>query len=215
MFRQALLLLGAIVLIAAIHHRPSVCQAADELKAVPPAKAEGKQPNELDFFDIEDPSPANSGMDTMTGNEAPSKPDDKILAKPVERAARAIAAALVWLANHQAADGSWSLHDYAKLCKDKTCTGQSDISSDAGATALGLLPFLAAGQTHKSKGPYKELILKSVKWLIKHQQPDGNLAKGSTQMMYGHGLATIALSEAYGLTGDKESAGGPRAVAFI
>ena len=97
MFRQALLLLGAIVLIAAIHHRPSVCQAADELKAVPPAKAEGKQPNELDFFDIEDPSPANSGMDTMTGNEAPSKPDDKILAKPVERAARAIAAALFGL----------------------------------------------------------------------------------------------------------------------
>ena len=69
---------------------------------------------------------------------------------------------------------------------------------------MGLLPFLAAGQTHKSKGPYKEHILKGIEWLIAHQQPDGNLAKGAQQMMYSHGLATIALSEAYGLSGDKQ-----------
>ena len=37
--------------------------------------------------------------------------------KPVEHA---VNAALVWLANHQLADGSWSLHDYTKRCKDKT-----------------------------------------------------------------------------------------------
>jgi hypothetical protein len=122
----------------------------------------------------------------------------------VNRTERCVTAALVWLANHQAADGSWSLKDYNRRCFDNTCTGQSTISSDAGATALGLLPFLAAGQTHKSKGPYKEYIRKGVEWLIRHQQPDGNLAKGSTQMMYGHGLATIALSETYGLSGDKQ-----------
>ena len=69
---------------------------------------------------------------------------------------------------------------------------------------MGLLPFLAAGQTHKSKGPYKDHVLKGVQWLIRQQQPDGNLAKGAVQMMYSHGLATIALCEAYGLTGDKE-----------
>src|SRR5208337_199370 len=87
-------------------------------------------------------------------------------------------------------------------CVDKTCTGAGKVPADAGGTAMGLLPFLAAGQTHKSKGHYKEHILKGIDWLIKHQQADGNLAKGAQQMMYSHGLATIALSEAYGLTGD-------------
>ncbi len=36
-----------------------------------------------------------------------------------------------------------------------------------------------------------------------HQKPDGDLANGCPQTMYSHGLATIALCEAYGLTGDK------------
>ena len=41
--------------------------------------------------------------------------------------------------------------------------------------------FLAAGQTHKSNGPYKDHILKGVQWLIQHQQPDDFiLATGKT-----------------------------------
>ncbi len=121
-----------------------------------------------------------------------------------KRSERAVNAALVWLANHQLPDGSWSLQHYTERCTDKTCSGTGEISADAGATAMGLLPFLAAGQTHKAKGPYKEHVRKGLAWLILHQQPDGNLAKGAAQMMYSHGLATIALCEAYGLTGDKE-----------
>ena len=117
---------------------------------------------------------------------------------------RAVQAALVWLANHQMLDGSWSLQDYTKRCKDKTCTGPCSITADSGATAMGLLPFLAAGLTHKSKGPYKEHVFKGIAWLLRHQQPDGNLAKNAQQMMYSHGLATIALSEAYGLSGDRQ-----------
>lgn len=82
---------------------------------------------------------------------------------------------------------------------------------------MGLLPFLAAGQTHKSRGPYKECISKGIDWLVRNQQPNGNLAKGAHQMMYSHGLATIALSEAYGLTGDRQVVGqaAQRAVDFI
>ncbi len=117
---------------------------------------------------------------------------------------RAVNAALVWLANHQDYDGHWSLQHYTHECKDKTCSGEGELSADAGATAMGLLPFLAAGQTHKAKCPYKEHVHKAVQWLIAHQQSDGNLAQGAVQMMYSHGLATIALCEAYGLTGDKQ-----------
>ena len=117
---------------------------------------------------------------------------------------RAVNAALVWLANHQDYDGHWSLQHYTHECKDKTCSGEAELSADAGATAMGLLPFLAAGQTHKGKGVYREHVRRGIQWLISHQLSDGNLAKGAVQMMYSHGLATIALCEAYGLTGDKQ-----------
>ena len=115
----------------------------------------------------------------------------------------AVNAALVWLANHQFYDGHWSLQHYVDNCKDKSCSGTGEVPADAGATAMGLLPFLATGETHLAKGPYKEHIRRGIDWLIRNQQPDGNLAKGAVQMMYSHGLATIALSEAYGLSGDR------------
>ena len=133
---------------------------------------------------------------------------------------RAVTVALIWLAKHQNfyGDGSWSLENYMANCKpgDKSCTGPGSVNADAGATAMGLLPFLAAGQTHKSKGPYKEHITKGIDWLLRNQQPDGNLAKGAQQMMYSHGLATIALSEAYGVSGDKKvGQAAQKAVDFI
>ncbi|MGA2063870.1 MAG: prenyltransferase/squalene oxidase repeat-containing protein [Thermoguttaceae bacterium] len=116
---------------------------------------------------------------------------------------RAVTGALIWLANHQMADGSWNLQKYTSRCKDGTCTGPGMVTADAGATAMGLLPFLAAGHTHKTKGPYRENIAAGVNWLIKHQEANGNLAKNCVQPMYSHGLATIALCEAYGMSGDR------------
>jgi hypothetical protein len=113
---------------------------------------------------------------------------------------RAVAAALNWLARHQRPDGSWSL-DHLGRCKGGGCTGPGNAGSDSGATALALLPFLAAGQTHQSKGPYQKNIAGGLNWLIKNQKPDGDLSNGGSQM-YSHGLATIALCEAYGMTQD-------------
>ena len=40
-------------------------------------------------------------------------------------------------------------------------------------------------------------------WLVRHQERDGNLAKDCGSPMYSHGLATIALCEAFGLSGDR------------
>ena len=117
---------------------------------------------------------------------------------------RAVTGALVWLARHQSADGSWSIRQYANRCTDKTCTGISMGEADkgnSGATALGLLPFLAAGQTHKTRGAYRANIAAGVNWLVKNQKPDGDLQCGAT--MYSHGLATVALCESYGMTGDR------------
>jgi hypothetical protein len=66
---------------------------------------------------------------------------------------------------------------------------------------MGLLPFLAAGQTHQSKGPYQRNIQAGIHWLLGAQKPNGDLRAGSS--MYSHGLASIALCECYGMTGDK------------
>jgi hypothetical protein len=129
---------------------------------------------------------------------------------------RAVAAALNWLARHQGPDGNWSLSGYTKMCKDGSCAGKAQADSDSAATAMALLPFLAAGQTHKSKGPYKKNIYAGLYWLIRNQSTDGDLSAKSPQRMYTHGLATICLCEAYGLSGDT-TVGGPaqQAINFI
>jgi hypothetical protein len=65
-----------------------------------------------------------------------------------------------------------------------------------------LLPFLAANHTHKT-GPHRNIVKKALEWMISNQQSNGCLlAKGDMQEMYSHGLATIVLCEAYGLTKD-------------
>jgi hypothetical protein len=118
---------------------------------------------------------------------------------------RAVAAALSWLARHQNKDGSWSIElSVAKRnrCKDGTCTGAGHTSADAAATALGVLPFLGAGETHQGKGPYQKTVARGVQWLLQNQKPDGDLSTGGQHQMYSHGLATIALCEAYGMTQD-------------
>jgi hypothetical protein len=126
----------------------------------------------------------------------------------------AIVYALHWLARHQLHDGNWSLQHYADRCKDATCTGPGAVESEVAATALGTLPFLAAGQTHLSRGTYQKTVATAIGWLLRHQKADGDLREGST--MYAHALATITLCEACGMTGDRAVGyAAQRAVTFI
>ena len=114
---------------------------------------------------------------------------------------QAVAAALHWLYRHQRSDGSWTLDGFKTRCTDASCSGVGSTKADSGATALALLPFLAAGQSHQIKGPYRDTIYRGLYWLMQHQRPDGNLAQGSS--MYAHGLATITLCEVFGLSHDQ------------
>ncbi len=139
-------------------------------------------------------------------------------ARPVTRheLEAAAAAAINWLGRHQFADGHWSFKDYTKLCKDDTCTGPGTQESLSAATALGLLPLLAGGQTHTKDGPYKNHMARGIDWLVKHQKPDGDLSAGATQQMYSHGFAAIALCETYSITKDTAlAAPAQRAIDFI
>jgi hypothetical protein len=129
---------------------------------------------------------------------------------------RAVAGALNWLARHQLSNGSWSLGEFSNRCKGEKCSGRGHVRSDAAGTALGLLPFLAAGQTQSSEGPYKAHIERGVNWMVKNQKADGDLTPGSEQQMYSHGLAAIALCEDYGLTNDsKVRVAAQNAIRFI
>jgi hypothetical protein len=125
---------------------------------------------------------------------------------------------LVWLAQHQNQDGSWSFHDFHKNCKGKhpNCSGAGGEHSNCAATGMALLPFLAAGHTHMS-GEYKKTVSRAIKWMTTTQKENGDLlAKGDRQHMYSHGIATIALCEAYGMTQDpKLEKPARRAIDFI
>ncbi|MCE9548390.1 MAG: hypothetical protein K8T25_23190 [Planctomycetia bacterium] len=123
-------------------------------------------------------------------------------------------AALNWIARHQSADGSWSLDKFDRQCHLSHCDGGGNVQSDAAATALALLPFLAHGMTHlppNSDSPpeqakyqlqYQQTVRRGLMWLLAHQQRSGDLSAGTSAVMYTHGLATIALCEAYGMTRD-------------
>jgi hypothetical protein len=125
-----------------------------------------------------------------------------------------VAKGLQWLALHQAPNGGWSLDQFqlharktlsdTKPYNDARATGKGMRNDTAGA-AFGLLPFLAAGITHKpsvGKKSKDDIYVKTVRsalnYLLSKQNKDGSFPDG----MYAHGLATIAVCEAYGLTSD-------------
>ena len=120
---------------------------------------------------------------------------------------RAVRAALLWLVANQHADGRWlaAAHGAGRetraLGQDRQGAGQK---ADTGITGLALLAFLAAGQTHL-EGEHRESIQRGMEFLLASQNEDGNLA-GEAELfarMYCHGICSLALSEAYALTGDR------------
>ena len=112
----------------------------------------------------------------------------------------AVASGLKWLAQHQAPDGHWSIDGFPQHGKCR-CTGTGSINNDIAGTALGLLPFLGAGKTHRRSddNPYQRTVDKGLKYLASRQNAKGYFGGGS---YYAQGLATIAVCEAYGLTSD-------------
>ncbi len=104
----------------------------------------------------------------------------------------AVVAGLKWLARNQSRDGHWALDGNFK---------DRGTANDVAGTAFGLLPLLGAGKTHKAapQNPFDKPIEKALLFLIRKQdRKTGNFGGG----MYAHGLAAIAMCEAYGLTQD-------------
>jgi hypothetical protein len=112
----------------------------------------------------------------------------------------AVERGLAWLALHQARDGSWRF-DLSDCRCDGGCRNPGTVASTTAATGLALLPFLGAGHTHL-EGRHRDTVTRGLYYLMSRQQPTprgGDLSEGT---MYGHGVATLALAEALGMTRD-------------
>jgi hypothetical protein len=112
----------------------------------------------------------------------------------------AVERGLAWLARHQAADGSWRF-DLSQCRCDGSCSQPGTIGSTTASTGIALLPFLGAGNT-QAEGPYQETVARGLYYLLGRMRPTargGDLCEGT---MYGQGVATLALAEAYGMTRD-------------
>ncbi len=119
----------------------------------------------------------------------------------------AVALALRWLANHQSRDGGWKFDHRQGACQGK-CDHAGTVDARIGATAMALLPFLGAGQTHK-EGKYKKNVQAGLAFLIRSAKPKGQMADltDTGGRMYSHGLAAITLCEAYAMTRDPQLVG--------
>jgi len=123
----------------------------------------------------------------------------------------AVAAGLKWLALHQAPDGHWSLGECNQHAREQplpqgktfkcNCTGLGTYNNDVAGTSLALLPFLAAGISHKptkQKPDYSRTVLGGLQYILTKQGKDGAF----TPVSYGHAMASIAVCNAYRLSAD-------------
>jgi hypothetical protein len=132
-----------------------------------------------------------------------------------EDSEEAVERGLQWLARNQYPDGHWSIDDFPGETSESL--GEGSFVSNSAATGLSLLAFLGAGYTHQS-GKHQEVVSRGMKWLVEHQKPDGDLFADETEFVwfYSHGIASIALCEAYGLTKDPDlKAPAQKALDFI
>ncbi|HEV3021977.1 MAG TPA: squalene--hopene cyclase, partial [Pirellulales bacterium] len=121
---------------------------------------------------------------------------------------KAVKAALQWLATHQDADGRWDASQF-EAGKERKVLGQdragAGAEADTGVSGLALLAFLGAGHTHL-EGEYAQVVENGLSFLLASQHPDDGHIGGAAEhfaFMYCHGMATLALGEAYAMTHDE------------
>lgn len=117
---------------------------------------------------------------------------------------RAVDKSLAYLAGIQAEDGRWDLSEHGGA-------GNHDMA----ATGIALLVFYGRGERHDQDCQYRDTVRKGIDWLIGQQgKADGDLRGLNPRGdMYDHGIAGLALVEAYGVTQDRKLL--PRAQAAV
>ena len=134
-------------------------------------------------------SPAQGA--TIRKQELPASQQQVLSAQGLRAAERG----LKFLAKHQLEDGSWPGDVGYKLEDGYRVWNQS--SAHVGVTALAGMAFLAGGHV-PGRGPYGEVVEKSVDFILKQVRHDGYITANETRM-YSHAFATLYLAEVYGM----------------
>lgn len=130
----------------------------------------------------------------------------------------AVELGLQWLAAHQWPDGGWRFNLEANPNCEGACHDSGFVESTTAPTGLALLCFLGAGYT-QNEGPYQEVVSNGLYYLIDRmivtseggdlrdltmldQLGEGSPGIRKSGDMYSHGIATLALCEAYALSHD-------------
>lgn len=95
---------------------------------------------------------------------------------------QSVAKAMRWMKDQQAPDGSW---------------GNTAI------TSFALLAFMANGHL-PNQGEYGPEVARGVRYLLACTRDDGYIVGPRGGNMYCHGMAALALTQVYGMTGDEE-----------
>ena len=139
-------------------------------------------------------------------------PSEARSAAPSPQTEAAVELGLEFLARCQQARGNWTLQAFNE---------ETTFVSDTAATALALLAFQGAGYTHREHR-YASNVTAGLRFLIENQRQNGDLylpmdeESNRSSWLYSHGIAALALCEAYGMTQDpalKEPA--QRALDFV
>jgi len=121
--------------------------------------------------------------------------DTKVMAKlgGTTETEAAVDKALAYLASIQSEDGRWAMGKHG-----------GKANADMAGTGAALLAFYGRGERHDEKCKYQEVVRKGLDWLVGQQNKvDGDLRGTSPRGdMYVHGIAALALVEAYGVTKD-------------
>jgi hypothetical protein len=136
-----------------------------------------------------------------TGGMAPRNPSTRAdlgaMYGATPESENAVEMALQWLAAHQQRNGSWSfdltIDPCRGRCSHSRAAGDNSTPSTA-ATGLALLAFLGAGYTHR-EGKYTEEVRRGIYYLRDEARPTQSGLDLQAGSMYGHGIATLALTE--------------------
>jgi squalene cyclase len=101
---------------------------------------------------------------------------------------QAINKGLQWLAARQNPNGAWTDGGYYQ---------------NTAITSFALLAFMSQGNL-PGQGLYGPEVAKGARFLMASARPDGYLIGARGGNMYAHGMATLALAELWGNTGDDE-----------
>ena len=206
--------------------RESVAEVSEAVESFEPAPVE--MPSELATVPLEisdvaaEMAPSDASLQTLAALQ-PQAMSGRTSSDTKKRLLRdyggnasseaAVTEALKWLARHQMPNGGWTFH-HPLVCGGQ-CGTPGDLArreSFNAATALALLPFMGAGQTHY-EGQYKNVVRGGLLFLIRNGKAGKRAGMPVLDFsenggnMYSHGLAAIALCEAYAMTEDPALAG--------